>query len=36
MYGGVMLVDGVLEEKKLILKAKLIFLIRSREMWVFD
>jgi hypothetical protein len=36
MYGDVMLVDGVLEEKKLILKAKLIFLIRSREMWVFD
>ncbi|MEM2056915.1 MAG: hypothetical protein QXO76_01480 [Thermoproteota archaeon] len=36
MYGDVMLVDGVLDEKKLILRARLVFLIRSREMWVFD
>ncbi len=36
MYGDVMLVDGVLDEKKLLLRAKLIFLIRSREMWVLD
>jgi hypothetical protein len=36
MYGDVMLVDGVLDENKLALKAKLVFLIRSREMWVFS
>lgn len=36
MYGDVMLVDGLLEEKKLLLRAKLVFLIRSREMWVLD
>lgn len=36
MYGDVILVDGVLDEKKLILRARLVFLIRSREMWVFD
>jgi len=36
MYGDVMLVDGVLDENRLVLKAKLVFLIRSREMWVFS
>jgi len=36
MHGDVMLVDGVLDEKKAVLRARLIFLIRSREMWVFD
>jgi hypothetical protein len=36
MHGDVMLVDGVLDEKKTVLRARLIFLIRSREMWVFD
>lgn len=36
MYGDVMLVDGALEEKKLLFRAKLVFLIRSREMWILD
>ncbi|MGB9718480.1 MAG: hypothetical protein ACPL4E_08590 [Thermoproteota archaeon] len=36
MHGDVMLVDGALDEKKAVLRARLIFLIRSREMWVFD
>lgn len=34
MYGDVLLADGTLDEKRLLIRARLIFLIRSREMWV--
>lgn len=36
IYGDAMLLDGVLDEKKLMLRTKLVFIIRSREMWVLD
>jgi hypothetical protein len=36
IYGDVLLTDGILDEKRLLIKAKLIFLIRSREMWILD
>ncbi|MGC8831410.1 MAG: hypothetical protein ACP5PQ_02365 [Thermoproteota archaeon] len=36
IYGDVLLADGTLDEKRLLIKAKLVFLMRSREMWVLD
>ncbi|MEM1547422.1 MAG: hypothetical protein QXN75_00130 [Thermoproteota archaeon] len=34
IHGDILLADGSLDEKKLMLKVKLLFLPRSREMWV--
>ncbi|MEM1557017.1 MAG: hypothetical protein QXT26_02480 [Thermoproteota archaeon] len=36
IHGDILLADGSLDEKKLIMKAKLLFLPRSREMWVLE
>ncbi|MEM3712635.1 MAG: hypothetical protein QXR97_03755 [Thermoproteota archaeon] len=34
IHGDILLIDGSLEEKRLMIKVKLLFLPRSREMWI--
>jgi len=36
IHGDALLADGPLDEKKLMVKAKLLFLPRSREMWILE
>jgi hypothetical protein len=36
IYGDVLLMDGYLDEKRLLMKSKILFLPRSREMWVLE
>jgi len=36
IHGDILLLDGSLDEKRLLIKAKLLFIPRSREMWILE